>query len=153
MSLSARSDLISDADLISLCWAMFQILNTGLEETYMSTFLVIRKLLYYIFAKWKKPNPPRSASYVDFSDPFKYPREDVFNNKNHYQAHSFQLENDSTTDLVMSLEFIINIGKVCLGLAQNSTPVVCQTDHQANTKYLIYFTSVTICHLPTDNME
>jgi len=41
-------------DLISLCQAMFQILDGGLEENYMSTFLVIRKLLYLIFANIKK---------------------------------------------------------------------------------------------------
>lgn len=91
---------------------------------------------------------------MDFSDPLKYLKEsDVFNNEKHYKAHSCQLENDSATDLVMSLEFIINLGKVCLGIVQNSTPAVSQTDHQADIKYLIYFTSVTTCSLPTDNME
>lgn len=106
------------------------------------------------FCKLKKTHTSTRIHLVNgFSRSPKVPwKSDIFDKK-YYKGHSCQLRNDSATDLVMPLEFIVNSRKVCLGILWNSTPGGSQTDHQANIKYSVYFNSVTLCSLPTDNME
>lgn len=89
---------------------------SGDQEIALLTFCKLKK-------KKKKDLLPKWIFQITVSLKY-FAESDTFNNINekHYKAHSCQLENDLTTNLVvMSPEFIINLGNVFLEVEQNST--------------------------------